>query len=102
GQVVVLSLAPVDPRSLMQGDYMALRFAVAGPLQEALQAAPHQVSQAIRSKQGGYMLLQPDDAGVHQFVAIGGDRDNWWAPSGKPWHAGTTHGKPTAMLAFGL
>lgn len=26
GQVVLLELAPVDPRSLMQGDYMALRF----------------------------------------------------------------------------
>jgi uncharacterized membrane-anchored protein len=102
GQVVVLSLSPVDPRSLMQGDYMALRFAVAGPLQEALQAAPDQVSQAIRNKQGGYMLLQPDDAGVHQFVAMGGDRDNWWAQSGKPWHASTAHGKPTAIVAFGL
>jgi uncharacterized membrane-anchored protein len=29
GQVVLLELAPVDPRSLMQGDYMALRFKVA-------------------------------------------------------------------------
>ena len=29
GRVVLLPLAPVDPRSLMQGDYMALRFAVA-------------------------------------------------------------------------
>lgn len=28
GRVVVLELAPVDPRSLMQGDYMALRFKV--------------------------------------------------------------------------
>lgn len=28
GTVVLLELAPVDPRSLMQGDYMALRFAV--------------------------------------------------------------------------
>src|SRR5690606_10833586 len=26
GRTVVLALAPVDPRSLMQGDYMALRF----------------------------------------------------------------------------
>ena len=26
GQLVLLRLAPVDPRSLMQGDYMALRF----------------------------------------------------------------------------
>ena len=29
GQVVLLELAPLDPRSLMQGDYMALRFKVA-------------------------------------------------------------------------
>jgi uncharacterized membrane-anchored protein len=29
GQVVLLELAPVDPRSLMQGDYMALRYAIA-------------------------------------------------------------------------
>ena len=29
GAVVMLELAPVDPRSLMQGDYMALRFKVA-------------------------------------------------------------------------
>ena len=29
GRVVLLQLAPVDPRSLMQGDYMALRFHVA-------------------------------------------------------------------------
>ena len=32
GQLVLLELAPVDPRSLMQGDYMALRFAVDGQL----------------------------------------------------------------------
>jgi uncharacterized membrane-anchored protein len=29
GDVVYLELVPVDPRSLMQGDYMALRFGVA-------------------------------------------------------------------------
>lgn len=28
GQVVLLRLAPVDPRSLIQGDYMALRYAI--------------------------------------------------------------------------
>ena len=28
GRVVLAELAPVDPRSLMQGDYMALRFAI--------------------------------------------------------------------------
>lgn len=29
GEVILLELAPVDPRSLMQGDYMALRFRLA-------------------------------------------------------------------------
>jgi uncharacterized membrane-anchored protein len=29
GRIVLLELAPVDPRSLMQGDYMALRFKAA-------------------------------------------------------------------------
>ena len=29
GQLVLLELAPVDPRSLMQGDYMKLRYAIA-------------------------------------------------------------------------
>lgn len=32
GEVMYLALAPVDPRSLMQGDYMALRFAVAAEI----------------------------------------------------------------------
>ena len=29
GERILLELAPIDPRSLMQGDYMALRFALA-------------------------------------------------------------------------
>ncbi len=28
GQLILLELAPVDPRSLMQGDYMSLRYAI--------------------------------------------------------------------------
>ncbi|ABV87169.1 GDYXXLXY domain-containing protein [Shewanella pealeana] len=32
GQVVRLTLAPVDPRSLIQGDYMALNYAIAAEL----------------------------------------------------------------------
>jgi uncharacterized membrane-anchored protein len=35
GRVVLLRLVPVDPRSLMQGDYMALRYAVGDALFEA-------------------------------------------------------------------
>lgn len=34
GEVLLLELAPADPRSLMQGDYMQLRYAVNIPTQE--------------------------------------------------------------------
>ena len=33
GEIVYLPLAPVDPRSLLQGDYMALRFALVQDLE---------------------------------------------------------------------
>lgn len=36
GKVVYLELMPVDPRSLMQGDYMALRFRLADEVYKAL------------------------------------------------------------------
>lgn len=36
GKTVYLELAPVDPRSLMQGDYMALRFRLADEVYTAL------------------------------------------------------------------
>lgn len=35
GEVIYLALAPVDPRSLMQGDYMALRFQLADAIEAA-------------------------------------------------------------------
>jgi uncharacterized membrane-anchored protein len=40
GRVVLFELAPVDPRSLMQGDYMALRFAIDATLPPPNGAAP--------------------------------------------------------------
>ena len=36
GQLILLKLAPVDPRSLMQGDYMILRYDLAEQLAEQL------------------------------------------------------------------
>ncbi|GGY89560.1 GDYXXLXY domain-containing protein [Shewanella fodinae] len=37
GEPIILALAPKDPRSLMQGDYMALDYVVARELRQALQ-----------------------------------------------------------------
>lgn len=34
GEPIYLALAPVDPRSLMQGDYMALRFQLADEIEQ--------------------------------------------------------------------
>ena len=39
GGVVFLELAPVDPRSLMQGDYMALRFKMANDALPAIKSS---------------------------------------------------------------
>ena len=50
GKVVYLELAPVDPRSLMQGDYMALRFKIANEARPAMQRAPS--SDVRRFRQG--------------------------------------------------
>jgi uncharacterized membrane-anchored protein len=40
GRVVLVELGPVDPRSLMQGDYMMLRFAIDDALPQAGGEAP--------------------------------------------------------------
>ena len=61
GEAVVLELAPVDPRSLMQGDYMALRFAVAN---EAF--SPNALEQS--EARNGHIVVAPDQDGVARFV----------------------------------
>lgn len=57
GRVVLLELAPVDPRSLLQGDYMALRF-----------RAENDLGAAGRVAEDGRMVVRTDGRGVAQFV----------------------------------
>lgn len=64
GRVVHLPLAPVDPRSLMQGDYMRLRFAAAG---QALNALEHPRTS------DGHLVLALDEQGAARFARIDGD-----------------------------
>jgi uncharacterized membrane-anchored protein len=59
GAVVLLELAPVDPRSLMQGDYMALRFKVEV---DAVGA------RSIRELSDGRLIVKVDDRGVGKYV----------------------------------
>ena len=56
GRVVLLELAPVDPRSLMQGDYMALRFKVSD---EAFGRG-----KAAEELRDGHLVVQLDARGV--------------------------------------
>lgn len=58
GRVVLLELAPVDPRSLMQGDYMALRFQI---------AATALGNHSEQSSEDGYLLVTLNEHGVAQF-----------------------------------
>ncbi|NLY64998.1 MAG: DUF4401 domain-containing protein [Alcaligenaceae bacterium] len=62
GQRVILPLAPVDPRSLMQGDYMALNFELIGQLSKARQS---------RDNTGyEYAILESDENGVFSLAGI--------------------------------
>jgi len=61
GRTVLLELEPVDPRSLMQGDYMALRFAVAREARALIQES---------KARDGYVILALDQQGVGRFSRI--------------------------------
>lgn len=76
GKVVLLELAPVDPRSLMQGDYMALRFAVARDLATHLKAMPagtegERLHQGLRTHDGAFVVVL-DEQGVGRFARLAG------------------------------
>ncbi len=57
GRIVFLELSPVDPRSLMQGDYMRLNFAAAD---QAFSRGKTQVA-------GGHLIVARDPLGVGRF-----------------------------------
>lgn len=61
GTTVLLELAPVDPRSLLQGDYMALRYAMTNEV--ALAA----VRQGITD---GRIVIELDENAVARFLRI--------------------------------
>lgn len=71
GTVVYLKLAPVDPRSLMQGDYMALRFALANDIQAAINTDPtNKKSIREQSSFDGQVHVKLDQQNVARFIGI--------------------------------
>jgi uncharacterized membrane-anchored protein len=99
GTRVVLALAPVDPRSLMQGDYMAIRFDVAEQIGPMLADAPADVKDQIAAHHGGYMALRRDAQGVHRLSAVAGRLEAFSAASGEE---GTARQADVSWLEFRL
>jgi uncharacterized membrane-anchored protein len=64
GELIYLELAPVDPRSLMQGDYMALRFTIA----EAIERSANKNIPATGTQRAAVIL---DARRVAQFATAG-------------------------------
>ena len=60
GRTVLLRLAPIDPRSLLQGDYMALRYAMADEVAAAAKEA---------GIGDGTVIVELDENDVARFVA---------------------------------
>lgn len=77
GKVVYLELAPVDPRSLMQGDYMALSFGIASGAWRALEGVQ---SPGVRRPAGkrdlatadGRIVAELDSRSVARFRRLDG------------------------------
>lgn len=71
GKVVILELAPVDPRSLMQGDYMALNFAAGREVTRLRLGADRTEDESVMGVEpDGYVMLAVDGRGVAQAVRI--------------------------------
>jgi uncharacterized membrane-anchored protein len=63
GRQVLLELAPVDPRSIMQGDYMRLRFAIANDIRQAVAATN-------TPNMDGLVWVRLDEHGVGRFQGL--------------------------------
>ncbi|MES0491438.1 MAG: GDYXXLXY domain-containing protein [Leptospirales bacterium] len=75
GRVVYLNLAPVDPRSLMQGDYMALNFRMGQEVRSALRKKEgEQSTQMAIFPSGGYVIANLDQRDIATFKGIYADQ----------------------------
>jgi uncharacterized membrane-anchored protein len=61
GKEIRLELAPVDPRALMQGDYMALRFSIADAIRKDATTA---------NQSSGRAIVRIDARGVAKYVRL--------------------------------
>lgn len=67
GEVIYLPLAPVDPRSLVQGDYMALRFALVTEIERRHEGAVQDV------RRHGELAFAPVTLDNRRVASLAGD-----------------------------
>lgn len=65
GKTVYVALAPVDPRSLMQGDYMRLRYSISDTISHV-----YGYNDTIKLPKRGYLQLAIDQRGVAEFDSV--------------------------------
>ncbi len=70
GEIVYLELAPVDPRSLMQGDYMALNFALANQIHSALFRQDDALQDEPQKVSNGYVVVRLDEQRIAHFQRL--------------------------------
>ena len=74
GSIVLLRLEPVDPRSLMQGDYMQLRYAIEQDIaknitNDMMKDAPSsETKESVNDTNESYIVIRVDENNVAQFV----------------------------------
>lgn len=69
GTQVKLELEPLDPRSLLQGDYVQLNYTISQPEEED----PTGSWEPLREQGRIRVVLAPDADGIHQFVRFAGE-----------------------------
>ncbi len=71
GRIVYLDLAPVDPRSLMQGDYMTLRFRMANEVYNALpKKKEYKRWRRNVDATDGYIVVRLDEKNIAEFKGL--------------------------------
>lgn len=75
GQKIYIRIAPRDPRSLMQGDYMALDFDLPQPIRAALDR-PDEASKLSQNARHALVVAQLDQRGIASVLRLAGANES--------------------------
>ncbi|NML24090.1 GDYXXLXY domain-containing protein [Pseudoflavitalea sp. G-6-1-2] len=81
GKLVLLPLAPVDPRSLMQGDYMDLRYAISTEMPDSFPVKGYYVVELDSGNIARKVRIQPNTTPLQPNEYLIGYRKESWRHS---------------------